>query len=227
MPSIIISARKVQRVLRTLKTDKASGPGDIPPRFLKEFAGEMAPVLCRLFCLILDSCTYPSSWKHALVEPVTKKGDCSNPSNYRLIALTSAVAKVFKTLLNSHFNKHLESNNLVSYHQYGFRKARSTGNILFYLTHAWSSSLSNFGESFVWHKALLAKLPAYGFTHPFCKLIFSFLSNPFISVVLDGTTSTSFPVFSGVLQGSVLSPTLFLLFINELLPLMFIPLPMI
>ena len=119
--------------------------------------------------------------------------------------------------------------NLLSDHQYGFRKARSTGDLLSYLTHTWSSSLRDFGESFVialdiskafdrvWHKALLAKLPAYGFTPSFCKLISSFLSNRFISVVVDGTTSASFPVSSGVPQGSVLSPTLFLLFINYLL----------
>ena len=186
-------------------------------------------VLSRLFRLILISCTYPSSWKHALVQPVPKKGDRSNPSNYRPIALTSAVAKVFETLLNSHFIKHLESNNLLSDHQYGFRKARSTRDLLSYLTHAWSSSLRNVWESFVvaldiskvfdrvWHKALLAKLPAYGFTPSFCKLNSSFLSNRFISVVVDGATSASFPVSSGAPQGSVLSPTLFLLFINNLL----------
>ena len=141
IPSIIISARKVRRVLRSLKTDTSSSPDGIPPKFLKEFADELAPVLCRLFRLILISCTYPSSWKRALVQPVPKKGDRSNPSNYRPIALASAVAKVFETLLNSHFIKHLESNNLLSDQQYGFRKARSTGDLLSYLTHVWSSSL--------------------------------------------------------------------------------------
>ena len=82
IPSIIISAHKVRRVLRSLKTDRASGPDGIPPRFLKEFADELAPVLCRLFRLILISCTYPSSWKHSLVQPVPKKGEPLQLSPY-------------------------------------------------------------------------------------------------------------------------------------------------
>ena len=223
IPSIIISVRKVRRVLRSLKTDKASDPDGIPTRFLKESADELAPVLCRLFRLFLISCTYPPSWKHALVQSVPKKGDRSKPSNYNPIALTSAVAKVFKTSLNSHFIKHLESNNLLSDHQYDFHKARSTGDRLSYLTHAWSSSLRNCGESFVfalviskaldgvWQKAPLDTLTAFGFTPSFCKLISGFLCNHFISVVVDGATSASFPASSGVPQGSVLSPTIFFL----------------
>ena len=88
-------------MFRSLKIGKASGSDGIPSRFLKEFADELVPVLCRLFRLILIFCTYPS-WKHKLVQPVPKKGDRSNPSNYRPIAPISAVATVFKTLLNSH-----------------------------------------------------------------------------------------------------------------------------
>ena len=99
MPSIIISGRKVRRVLLSLTTDKASGPDGIPPRFLKEFADELAPVLCRLFHLILISCTYPSSWKHALVQPVPKKGDRFNPSNYRLLLSLRLLLRFLKLCL--------------------------------------------------------------------------------------------------------------------------------
>ena len=228
MPPPIISERRVRRVLNSLKTNKASGPDGIPPRILRDFAAELAPVFCRLFQLILKTSSYPSSWKHVLVQPIPKKGDRSDPSNYRPIALSSAIAKVFETLLNSHFLHYLEKNNRLSDHQYGFRKARSTGDLLSYLTHIWSSSLRDFGESFVvaldiskafdrvWHKALLAKLPAYGFTSSLVNLVSSFLSDRSISVVVDGTTSSTFSISSGVPQGSVLSPILFLLFINDL-----------
>ena len=176
--------------------------------FLPDFWRNLLMNWCLFFVIFFASFLFPAlilllGSMHALIQPVPKMGDRPNPSNNRPIALTSAVAKVFETLLNSHFIKHLESNNLLSDHQYSFRKVRSTGDLLSYLTHAWSSCLRNLGESFVialdiskafdrvWHKALLAKLPAYGFTPSFCKLISSFLSNRFISVVVDGTTSIS------------------------------------
>ena len=211
-------------MLRSLKTHKVSGPDGIPPRFLGEFADELAAVLCCLFRLILNSCTYPSSWKHALVQPVPKKGDRSTPPTIAPLLSLGLLLRFSKLRLTL-----TSSNNLLSDHQYGFRKARSTGDLLSNFTHAWSFSLRNFGEPFVValdiskafdrvsHKALLAKLRAFIFTTSFCKVISSFSSNCFISVVVDGTTSASFPISSGVPHGFIISPTLFLLFINDLL----------
>ena len=109
--------------------------------------------------------------------------------------------KVFETILNDHFLKHLESSSLLSDHQYGFRRARSTGDLLSYVTSIWSSALKDFGESFVvdldiskafdrvWHASLLSKLPSFGFLPSICSLLLDYLSNRSLSVVVDGSVS--------------------------------------
>ena len=136
----------------------------------------------------------------------------------------------------------LETNNLLFDHQYGFRKARSTGDLLAYAVHAWSSALESSGESRVisldiskafdrvWHKGLLAKLPMFGLHHTLINWIGSFLSDRSIAVRVDGFLSNLHSINAGVPQGSVISPVLFILFINDLLtstsssiPLLMIP----
>ena len=229
MPLPIITHDRVHGILKSMNVRKASGPDGIPPRVVRECASELAPVLVQLFSLCLNTNTFPLCWKRAFVQPIPKKGSRSDPSNYRPIALTCVLSKIFETLLNSHFLDHLESHSLLSDHQYGFRRSRSTGDILSYLTDLWSSALRNFGESCVvaldiskafdrvWHASLLSKLPSFGFPPSLCLLLSSFLSDRSISALVDGATSSSFSVNCGVPQGSVLSPTLFLLFINDLL----------
>ena len=83
-----------------------------------------------------------------LIQVVPKKGDFSQPSNYRPISLTSVLSKAFKSNLNMKIWKHLNSSNLISDRQYGFRKKRSTDDLLSLLSDSWSSPLQYFGESF-------------------------------------------------------------------------------
>ena len=134
-----------------------------------------------------------------------------------------------ETIIAKQLLAFLETNNLLSDHQYGFRQARSTGDLLAYVVHAWSSTLESYGESrvisldiskafdCVWHKGLLTKLPMFGLPHTLIKWISSFLSDRSIAIRVDGYLSKSHYINSGFPHGSAIYPVLFILFINDLL----------
>ncbi|RVE43191.1 hypothetical protein evm_012179 [Chilo suppressalis] len=183
-------------------------------------AGDMTETLGRV----------PETWRDANVQPVPKIGDRSDPANYRPIAVTSVLCKVLEKVLNNHQTRYLEDHSLINDRQYGFRPKRSTGDLLAYLTHIWGEAIHKRGESLaisldiakafdrVWHKSLLSKLLAYGLPAQFCSWVADFLHERRIRVLTDGS-SRFMSVNTGVPQGSVLSPTLFLLHINDLTPL--------
>ena len=128
-----------------------------------------------------------------------------------------------ETIITKQLLAFLETNNLLSDHPYGFRQARSTGDLLAYAVHACSSALESYGESTVisldiskafyrvWHKDLLAKLPMFGLHHSLNRWISSFLSDRSIAIRVDGYLSNPHSIKSGVLHGSVI------LFTNDLL----------
>src|ERR1700755_2739043 len=99
MPKIVISSKDVTSAHSELNTKKAYGPDGIPPLFLKTCASELASCLGKLFRLCLSTLTFPSCWKRALIQPVPKKGNQSQPSNYRPISLTSVLYEVFESNL--------------------------------------------------------------------------------------------------------------------------------
>ena len=159
--------------------------------------------------------------------PLSPKRDKFDPSNYHPIAITSLISKTMETIITKQLLAFLETNSLILYHHCGFRQARSTGGLLAYAVYAWSSTLESYFESRVisldiskafdcaWHKGLLAKLPMFSLHPTLITWIASFLSGRPIVIRVDGFLSWTHSINSGVPQGSVIFPVLFILFTND------------
>ena len=210
--------------------DTATGPDEVHYQMLKHLPPSSLQALLEIFNDMWETGKFPESWELATVIPVPKPGkDHTEPNNYRPIALTSCLCKTLERMINVRLVWYLESNNLISPVQSGFRSERCTNDNLVrletFIRDAFVAKEHVVAVFFdlekaydtTWRYGILRDLHDLGIRGRLATFIESFLADRWIQVRVGSTLSEQFDQAQGVPQGSILSTTLFNVKINSIM----------
>lgn len=232
LPTIFLSPpslSEVQTAVTSLCNNTAPGADGITVRAVKSLLPSIGPLLVHLIAVIFSTGIFPSALKHAVVAPIYKTGDESQPENHRPISMLSVLSRIIERILLQRLTSFVcDKHDKLFNNQFGFRSQCSTENAAIELVNVISKALDDkkvataiymdLRKAFdvVNHNLLLRVLETYGIRGKANDLIGSFLTSRTQSVRINGVESAPQLIKTGVVQGSCLGPFLFLLFINAI-----------
>ena len=221
------TSSKVEKLIDNIRSDVAIGEDTIGARLIKDMKHTITPILTKILNKGYETNTFPNNMKKALIKAIHKKGNPDDISNYRPISILPTLSKIFERAAVDQLMTHLEDNKLLSENQHAYRKNHSTvtclAEVINYVhrlidkkkyTAIASLDLSKAFDS-IKHKLLLKKLRKLGLSENSVQWIGSYLKSRKQRTKFNNYTSQEETVYSGIPQGSILGPLLFLCFTND------------